>query len=159
MPRKQNKPPRRRYSDEDRANALAALAANEGNVNHTANQLGIPAKTLESWAKGQRHPEAAQLCEEKKPELADALEEVARKLADAMPGKVADAGLRDTAIALGIAVDKMRLLREAPTSITQTNGTAPDGRRDLTDRLERLTSALEDAADRAGAGAAATDGS
>lgn len=158
MPRKPNKPTRRRYSDEYRANALAALSANEGNIERTARQLGIPAKTLENWAKGTNHPEAAELGERKKPELADALEEVARKLADAMPGKVADAGLRDTAIALGIAVDKMRLLREAPTSITQTNGTAPDGRRDLTDRLERLASALEDAADRAGAGATATDG-
>jgi transposase-like protein len=158
MPRKPNKPTRRRYSDEERANALAALSANADDVNHTANQLGIPRKTLENWAKGARHPEAAQLGQEKKPELADALEEVARKLADAMPAKIADASLRDTAIAMGIAVDKMRLLREAPTSITQTNGTAPDGRRDLTDRLERLASALEDAADRAGAGAAATDG-
>jgi transposase-like protein len=65
--------PKRRYSDDDRANAIAALAANGGFVKTTARQLGIPAKTLENWSKGTRHPEAANMGDIKKKHLADAL--------------------------------------------------------------------------------------
>lgn len=41
--------PRRRYSDSERAEALAALAANAGNRAKTARQLGIPRQTLAEW--------------------------------------------------------------------------------------------------------------
>jgi hypothetical protein len=47
----------------------------------------------------------------KKGELADRLEHLARVLAEAIPGKIADAPLRHVAVALGIVVDKMVLLR------------------------------------------------
>lgn len=113
----------RRYSDEDRANTLAALAANEGNVARTAKQLGIPAKTVENWAKGTNHPEAAELGDRKKGVLADKLEEVAWKLAGALDQKIEQAGLQQTATSLGIVIDKMQLLRNKPTAI---QGDAPE---------------------------------
>ena len=118
---------RRSYSDEERANALAALDANDGDVSRTARQLGVPRKTLEDWAKGHVHPAVAEVRQEKKGTLADAIEGVAWKLLDALPGKVPDADLRQTATALGIAIDKMRLLREQPTSIT-SDGLSDDER-------------------------------
>lgn len=116
----QKKPQRRRYSDDDRAAARAALAANGGNVERTARELGIPRGTLQRWANGQRHPEAAASVSPKKGELADRLEAVAHALVDdlARPEKITGASLPQVATALGIAVDKMRLLREQPTAIT-----------------------------------------
>jgi transposase-like protein len=112
---------RRRYSDEDRANALAALAANAGNVLLTAEQLGIPECTLRQWATGRRHPEARQMSEEKKAPLADRLEQIAHDLLDdlADPDRRRASSLKETATALGIALDKMQLLRGRATAITQ----------------------------------------
>jgi hypothetical protein len=43
---------RRHYSDEDRAEALAVLDANAGNLKRTARDLGIPRATLQEWAGG-----------------------------------------------------------------------------------------------------------
>jgi hypothetical protein len=57
---------KRRYTDDERSLALAALAANTGNVNKTVRQLGIPTTTLEHWSKGERHPESIQMIAEKK---------------------------------------------------------------------------------------------
>lgn len=125
-------PTRRRYSDDDRANALAAVAANGGNVELTAAQLGIPESTLRSWVKGDRHPEAAHLCDEKKGPLADHLEAIAWRLADVLPDKLPAAGLQQVATSLGIVIDKMQLLREKPTGIHRTEG-GDDDLRDLTD--------------------------
>src|SRR4029453_14823292 len=95
---------------------LAAVAANGGNVRRTAAQLGVPKATLQGWASGDRHPEASAHAAGKKPDMADALEAVAWKLIEALPGKVARASLSQTAVAAGIAIEKMRLLREPPTS-------------------------------------------
>src|SRR5690554_3963581 len=100
---------KRRYTDADRETALAALAANGGNVSRTAEQLGIPRKTLQNWASGTHHPEAAENGHRKKGELAAALEEIAWKLAESIPGKIPSAPLAQTATALGIAIDKLRL--------------------------------------------------
>jgi transposase-like protein len=108
---------RRRYSDEERAQALAALAANGGNISLTAKQLDIPIKTLSNWANGIRHPESAQMGNEKKKLMADVLEEIAWKLIDAIPGKVKKAPLGQTVTSMAIAVDKMRLLRNLPTEL------------------------------------------
>lgn len=102
---------RRVYSDEERATALAALDGNGGNRQRTARQLGIPRKTLATWASGPIHPAVADLRHQKKRELADALEQVAYRLLDAVPGKLEGASLLELAIALGILVDKMLLLR------------------------------------------------
>jgi transposase-like protein len=57
---------RHHYTDEQRANALAALAANGGNANRAAKELGIPVRTLRNWGKGDRHPEAAEMGRQKK---------------------------------------------------------------------------------------------
>jgi transposase-like protein len=104
---------RRRYDDEFRAAALAALAANGGNLKRTARQLGLPRKTLEGWASGRTRPPPADLRHQKKEQLAEALESVARELLDeaSRPEKIAAASLLDLVVMSGIAVDKMLLLR------------------------------------------------
>jgi transposase-like protein len=55
-----------RYSDIDRANALATLAANGGNVQRTVAQIGVPEQTLRTWKTGERHPEGAESVAPKK---------------------------------------------------------------------------------------------
>lgn len=148
------KPKARRYSDEDRSDAVAALCANGGNVKRTARELGIPEKTLANWAKGDRHPEAAAAAEEKKGPLADRLEQVAWQLADAIPGKLDAAPLQQVATALGIVVDKLRLLRNEPTSISKTQGAGTDDLRDLSDdELERRAAELRGRIEQAAAAA------
>jgi transposase-like protein len=109
---------RRRYTDNERAAALTALAANGGNVERTARELGIPRKTLAQWARGQRHPEAAQMSHEKKALLADIYEEIAyRSLGHITPAKLKKCDVLKLVKIAAIATDKMLLLRgQAPSS-------------------------------------------
>lgn len=145
---------KRRYSDEDRAMALAALAANGGNLKRTAREQGVPETSLRQWAKGDRHPEAVEMSAQKKPPLADAYEDVVRRsLGHLSEAKLKRAGAVDLLKVAGIATDKMRLLRDEPTSIT--------GHQDEFFRqLDRLAQRHADAARRAIAadGAAGEDG-
>jgi len=48
------------------------------------------------------------------------MEDIAWQLAEAIPDKINNAPLGQTMISLGIAIDKMRLLREDSTSITES---------------------------------------
>jgi Transposase len=108
---------KRRYTDEERGASLAALAANAGNVKRTARELGIPEVTLRHWSTGSRHPEAVTMGAQKKGPLADKLEEVAWALAGKLPGSDCS-DVQATAVALGILVDKLQVLRGLPSSIT-----------------------------------------
>jgi transposase-like protein len=108
---------KRRYSDDDRATAIAAVTANGGNVGLTARQLGIPEATVRQWVKEQRHPEAAKMSEQKRGPLADSCERIAWKLAGRVEETADKAPINHAAVAFGIMVDKMRLLRDQPTTI------------------------------------------
>ncbi len=107
------KPKRKRqYSDADKATALVALDANDGNVKRTAIQLGIPHKTLDDWAKGRnQNPAVAELHTRKKGSLADKFENLAHLIVDAMPSKIDRATLSQCAVSSGIATDKAIRLR------------------------------------------------
>jgi transposase-like protein len=111
----------RRYSDDERSSAIAALSANAGNIERTAAQLSIPESTLRAWATGTRHPEAStsQMCAQKKADLSDRLEALAYQLVDDMvtPARRKAASLSQLAVALGVAIDKARLLRGEATFI------------------------------------------
>lgn len=109
----------RRYTEAEKAEALAVLEANAGNITGTARVVGIPAATLRLW-RGHSAPAPAETCEEKKQDLATALEEIARKLIGAIPEKIGEASLQQVSTSLGIAIDKMQLLRGQPTSRTAT---------------------------------------
>lgn len=109
--------PKRRYTDEERSNTLAALAANSGNISATVRQVGIPAATIRAWSKGYRHPEAAQMCEAKKLPLADAFQNLAEKCVGLATERYAEMSPKDMIVTAAVCVDKMQLLRGAPTGI------------------------------------------
>jgi transposase-like protein len=124
----------RRYSDEEKAQALAALDANGGNVAKTARQIGVPRKTLAEWAADRHtHDDVAEIRQRKKIDLAQQLENIARQIADALPDKIQAANLQQAATSMAIAIDKMQLLRGAPTSISDI------AIEQIADRIERMT--------------------
>ncbi len=136
---------KRRYSDDDRANALAALAANGGNQKRTANQLGIPQQTLSEWVNGNVHPEATEHSERKKLPLAEAFDALARKCMDGITdADIKGATLWEKVKAAATCVDKRQLLLGKATQITQHGlGEISDADldRELAD-LERAEAAL-----------------
>jgi len=111
----------RKFTDEDKAKALVALAANNQNVSKTAKLLGIPRKTLSEWANGNHVASVTpEMLEKNASTLADKFEHIAEVLTGAMldPVKIAKASLKDVSVSAGIAVDKRNLLRSLPTSIS-----------------------------------------
>jgi len=113
---------RRQYSDEQKAEALLVLESTGGNVGEAVRKSGIPRTTLRHWVNGRGvHPVAAEMGLQKRAPLADRLEELAHQLIDLMPEAAAQAPANHLAVSLGIAIDKMRLLRDQPTSIDEHN--------------------------------------
>jgi hypothetical protein len=100
------------YTDERKAEALAPLAANGGNVSLTARQLGIARTTLRLWSLGRGTGERVSVIRhQKKGELADRLEDLAHRILDLLPGKLATASIGQLSVALGVALDKLLKLR------------------------------------------------
>lgn len=122
--------PYRSASDEQKAAALARLDANAGNVLRTARELSLPPSTLRGWddaAEAARDGGAvADIRHQKREELAERLESFAHLCLDAIPDKIADAPLSDAMRALGIAIDKMLLLKGRATEIVATETLTPE---------------------------------
>jgi hypothetical protein len=110
---------KRRYTDHDRADALAWLAGNAGNVARTARELRVPRATLQAWAEGSRHPEAAEHAAPKKAALADLFEHLARESLGLAGERMATASFAQLVLAACQAADKMRLLRGEATAINE----------------------------------------
>jgi hypothetical protein len=115
---------KRRYSDAEKATFLTALRANNGNMLKTSREMHVPIKTLQHWRDGEGvNADVAEIGKEKERSLADMSEQLARTIW----GDMMDAGRREKAgyghlnAAFGTAIDKMRLLRDQPTSITRTD--------------------------------------
>jgi len=124
-----------KYSREQRAQALAVLAACEGNACDAARRTGLPRRTLARWASQTIDPEARKVAlavarrvanvqevartvaavEVAKLGLADRFEDLANRcLAEtARPLRLHGASLRDLTWSAAVSVDKMRLLRES----------------------------------------------
>lgn len=104
-----------KHSHEYKVSALVLLEALDGNVKRTARELGIPESTLRQWLDD---PDliTAQERARKTVDLIDATERLIDDLAGGMRRIVrrGDANLRDAAIAFGIAVDKLEMLRRLP---------------------------------------------
>lgn len=115
---------RNQYSEADKAAALAALDLNEGNVYKTAQQLDMPRKTLEMWAKGRGiNDDVADIRQGKKNELASLFEQIVRRYAErALSDEaITDTRGKDAVIAAATALDKLQLLTDQPTD--RTDGT------------------------------------
>lgn len=114
---------KRKYSDIEKASALITLDSNGGNLFRTSQELQIPRKTLESWAKDRagNNWSVAEMRQENTKSVADMFEGIVRKYlthADD-PFVIASTTGRDAIFAAAIATDKMQLLRGLPTSITE----------------------------------------
>ncbi len=104
--------PKRRYTDEMKAEALAALTANAGDLSKTAREMNLPRKTLESWSRGLRGEPPANMCQDKEADLASRFEAfVGRVLELTTDADIQKAPLDRRMVAAGIAVDKAALLR------------------------------------------------
>jgi transposase-like protein len=104
------------YSNEQRAEALTLLKLNGGNIQATARRLGIPRGTLREWAAGRRPP-SVDVQDERLQEVAAKFEEVVLEVLDALKAKVNEASVSQLAIAAGISVDKICILRSRPLEI------------------------------------------
>ncbi len=112
-----------KYSDIQRANALAMLEANAGNMSQTARDTGIPYPTIRLWREGALHPSVLDIKHHKKLELAQMFENAARNALDAADSKRDAASYRDLMTGAGIAADKVALLSDnkPAQSNTQVN--------------------------------------
>lgn len=114
-----DKPSRRVYTDEERHIALAAVDLNGGNVYRTAIALGIPARTLADWVKGdsRRQTENAAYFangrKEKRGDLAAKIESVIHSAVESLPGKLEKATFSQTSVGIGILYDKLRMIHNA----------------------------------------------
>ena len=109
---------RRTYTDDEKANALAVLESNGGNLKASARHLGIPVNTLRAWREGIGAGESVQNLRPKKDaDLAELFERELFAVFEVMQTKRQDATYSQLATAAGIYTDKMRLLRNLPTEI------------------------------------------
>lgn len=118
---------RRRYTDEEKAAALALRDFN-GNLDKplavTSKALGVNDATLHAWGTGRGVSEAAkELAEEKKKSLDALCEEYARTALSKLIPNLDNVTPRDF-VSIGIAIDKMLLLRGQPTAITESRNAA-----------------------------------
>ena len=106
---------RRTYSKADKAAALAALATNGGNVEATANALGIPSRTLQNWKdKAQRVPDFVDEGDKKASigELGKLFSDMALRLVGLVKGKEHEATYAQLMTGLGITIDKLPMIRQ-----------------------------------------------
>ena len=104
------------YSADRKAEVLALVKANGGNVARVAKELNIAHQTIFNWLK--QADRYSHLERQKQSDLALKLENNAHMLADSIGDHdLTIVPLASKATALGIMVDKMQLLRGQPTSI------------------------------------------
>lgn len=158
----------RHYTIDEIATALAVVAACDGNVYKAAKQIGMPSRTLRNWVNGEKRKKQEQaagvllpdgqavvggeggsispavgqalpLLAGKRKSLADRLDDIAWKIVGTVKrADIQAAPVNQRMVALGIAIDKSRLLRGEPGQITaDATAPAPD--------LSRLSTAERDA--------------
>ena len=118
------------YSDKFKAEALAVLEGNAGNTLRTSRELNIPESTLRSWKNGSgTRALSADLRDQKRTELADRLTDIAWNIVNSInDGDISKANLVQKSTAFGILLDKMRLLSNEATQISEVR--AADGVRE-----------------------------
>lgn len=139
---------RRHYSDNERAEALAILAANGGNLTGTARAIGIPRKTLALWATAPDRAAPAEVRQEKSTDLATLFRDELAAVFDAMAKRRGQAHYSDLSRAAGIYTDKlMALSNSLPTQpVDVTSGGKPIATTE--EALALLRAAYRDAGNR-----------
>lgn len=110
---------RRKYSDRQKAEALALLDAANGNVTETSRQTGIPDSTIAQWRDGRGINEdvVPDLREFKKKQLSAKFASIAHKFLDLAYEKTEDIKSTGWMPGAGIATEKHLLLEGKATSI------------------------------------------
>lgn len=103
------------YSIDRKAEVLALVKSNTGNIAQTARETGIPYQTIQTWLINSDR--FAEIQCQKQTDLASRFEGAANDWLTIAEGKAKDAPFNQLMTGVGIAVDKMQLLRGAPTSI------------------------------------------
>jgi len=118
------------YSDAFKTEVIIRLAVNKYNYQKTADQIGIPVRTIRNWEKKFPKKGVGEL-------LDRAIERMLLVIPDTWTGT-------DWAIALGILIDKWLLMQGQPTSRTETIFTALEQMPD--DELDEIIRQFEAAA-------------
>lgn len=124
------------YTDDQKAEALTVLAACKNDYAHAVrflsehHQIEVSNKQLRRWAKGEFTNEVVDKnVPLKKASLADRLEALAHRFVDIAHEKAEDAPVSALMTGVGIAVDKMRLLRDESTTINESRSEASHSER------------------------------
>lgn len=125
------------YSAEYKAEVLALVDANHGNVQQTARDTGIPHQTIRFWLANSDKYSNVQTV--KRLELSQKLKNIAHQCADQLPGMLVTASVKEVVGAMAQSIEKSQLLDGLPTSITEQV--------ERTDVTIILQSALADAID------------
>lgn len=103
------------YSFERKAEVIALVDANNGNVLQTSRDTGIPHNTIREWLTNA--DKYSDIRKQKSVTLAQKLENQANYYLELAEDKAAEAPFNHLMTGAGIAIDKMQLLRGQPTSI------------------------------------------
>jgi hypothetical protein len=122
----------KRYSVEERAQTLAVLQANNGNLKKTQRDTGVPRKTIAGWRDGNNkdHAQVLEQLPAKREELAVEVDVIVGKLTRVTKMKLdsllaghddlAKVNIKDLSLAISNSVQTSNLLRHQPTSISET---------------------------------------
>jgi len=136
------------YTEQQRADALVALEANNGNIKQTAAQLGIGEATLHRWIdensdtgaiKSDIAIAAAELVPEVREEFKVRLRNLRDKIFEHLDQNYDNLTARESVVALGILIDKVELLEGNATSRTAVVGSGET----IDEAITRITNELE----------------
>lgn len=111
--------PRRHYTEADRAIALAKLKANDGNLERTSRECGIPRETIRRWKNEPDRAAPPDVRQEKEAEVLALIESALIAVLGKIPH--AEGNVQQYAMAAGILVDKQAKLKTPAAADT------PDG--------------------------------
>jgi hypothetical protein len=120
---------KRSYTPAQKAEILAALTANKGNLHRTALQVQVPRKTIERWVEGQASDakcpeETAALRQAKRDALGVQFHDLAKRMLELLGTKLESMSGRDLAWAAAVATDKWALLTGDVASRSETISTS-----------------------------------
>lgn len=136
------------YTPEFRAQALLTLEANEGNILRTAEQLDVAEATIRTWVAENRDIKedssdlavaTAEILPETREEFIEELKTVRNKVLRQLHSNISDLKARESAVTLGILIDKTELLEGNATSRTAVIGSGET----VNEAIARLTAELE----------------
>jgi len=110
------------YGDAETAAALVYRQSMGASTSVASNDSEPTVSTIEAGpAMQDSEPEVVKKNVVVRERLSSRLEDAAHQMVDAIPVKIETASLRDLGATLGVVIDKMRLLREEPTNITEVS--------------------------------------